>query len=546
MKKISKLKWLLTPAVGFSAITFISCSYNVESPERIEEDKKLQDKIVKRYVDNAFVETILAQRVYKFQPTAIASNFNDTNSEFFKDAQQAFNFYQNYQLKQDENFTYTTYSNLLKDQVLNSNDFRQLEKDLGSGNKFSTPSFKILYNNFDTGIAEIVNKLLLTKHFLLGQEENDIKNSKIYKESISDKASFTTKNIFESLDPSDKDFFLMKLLLEKQPAQVWKFESSDGLDLATFAATQVKDAKSFNSIVLADAKLDSKTTQKQENFEFLQANDSIDLHNLFGYQGILYNQGVSSRNDLDYSISHLQSEFKIKSGFLDANNNIFSQDQLSLFDKWNQVKLAPIKLKTTFDTNKEKEELSASDIEIQADQNSLTYATYEVDKIYPSFVSSNKKSAQVVIKITIKSDNANLKDKSYFYTITVDWNNKDNITYSPQINQDGQKLSQEIPASISSLSSDASKISISYVNKIVPLFDKVVTDNNKKETKRYFSLDNTPWSTLEQKEILAFSLFLADQNLIFNDVKTYFEDMGYKINVKDKAIKLDDSKDTKK
>ncbi|MXR08850.1 hypothetical protein DR104_02445, partial [Mycoplasma hyorhinis] len=411
---------------------------------------------------------------------------------------------------------------------------------------FETPAFKILYNNLETGIAEIVNKLLLVKFFLLNQDSKDIKDSKIYKDGTSDKASYTTKNILESLDTNEKDFFLMKLLLEKQPAQVWKFESTNTIDLATFAATQINDADSFNAIVLADAALDSKTTQKEENFEFLNANDSIDLHNLYGYQGILYNQGVSSRNDLDYSLTHLKNDFKIRSGFLDDSNRIFSQDQLSLYSKWNQVKLAPIKLKSTFDTNKEKEALLATDIDIEADSNSLQNATYSVEKIYPSLITSNKKSADVVVKITIKSDNQKIKDNSYFYKVMIDWNNKDNITYTPQINKDGEKLPQEVPASIVSLSSDASKISISYVNKIVPLFDKVVTDEKTKETKRYFSLDNTPWSSLEQQEILAFSLFLADQNLIFNDVKSYFENMGYKINVKDSVIKLDDTKDEKK
>ncbi len=546
MKKIRKSLWVLAPVLGLSAISLISCSYNVESPQRIEEDKKLQDKIVARYVDNAFVETILAQKVYKFKPSDIKANFNDTNSAFFKEAQQAFNFYQNYQLKQDQNFTYTTYSKLLKDQVLNSNDLKVLQKDLGSGSKFETPAFKILYNNLETGIAEIVNKLLLVKFFLLNQDSKDIKDSKIYKDGTSDKASYTTKNILESLDTNEKDFFLMKLLLEKQPAQVWKFESTNTIDLATFAATQINDADSFNAIVLADAALDSKTTQKEENFEFLNANDSIDLHNLYGYQGILYNQGVSSRNDLDYSLTHLKNDFKIRSGFLDDSNRIFSQDQLSLYSKWNQVKLAPIKLKSTFDINKEKEALLATDIDIEADSNSLQNATYSVEKIYPSLITSNKKSADVVVKITIKSDNQKIKDNSYFYKVMIDWNNKDNITYTPQINKDGEKLPQEVPASIVSLSSDASKISISYVNKIVPLFDKVVTDEKTKETKRYFSLDNTPWSSLEQQEILAFSLFLADQNLIFNDVKSYFENMGYKINVKDSVIKLDDTKDEKK
>ncbi|WP_340640906.1 HinT-interacting membrane complex lipoprotein P60 [Mesomycoplasma hyorhinis] len=546
MKKIRKSLWVLAPVLGLSTISLISCSYNVESPQRIEEDKKLQDKIVARYVDNAFVETILAQKVYKFKPSDIKANFNDTNSAFFKEAQQAFNFYQNYQLKQDQNFTYTTYSKLLKDQVLNSNDLKVLQKDLGSGSKFEIPAFKILYNNLETGIAEIVNKLLLVKFFLLNQDSKDIKDSKIYKDGTSDKASYTTKNILESLDTNEKDFFLMKLLLEKQPAQVWKFESTNTIDLATFAATQINDADSFNAIVLADAALDSKTTQKEENFEFLNANDSIDLHNLYGYQGILYNQGVSSRNDLDYSLTHLKNDFKIRSGFLDDSNRIFSQDQLSLYSKWNQVKLAPIKLKSTFDTNKEKEALLATDIDIEADSNSLQNATYSVEKIYPSLITSNKKSADVVVKITIKSDNQKIKDNSYFYKVMIDWNNKDNITYTPQINKDGEKLPQEVPASIVSLSSDASKISISYVNKIVPLFDKVVTDEKTKETKRYFSLDNTPWSSLEQQEILAFSLFLADQNLIFNDVKSYFENMGYKINVKDSVIKLDDTKDEKK
>ncbi|MBY7705755.1 hypothetical protein JIY74_37575, partial [Vibrio harveyi] len=69
---------------------------------------------------------------------------------------------------------------------------------------------------------------------------------------------------------------------------------------------------------------------------------------------------------------------------------------------------------------KENEALLATDIDIEADSNSLQNATYSVEKIYPSLITSNKKSADVVVKITIKSDNQKIKDNSYFYKVMID------------------------------------------------------------------------------------------------------------------------------
>ncbi|CAT05290.1 Uncharacterised protein [Mesomycoplasma conjunctivae] len=522
MKKSWK-KWsLLSLATLPTIATFISCGINVQSGQREEENRKLASQETKDFIENAYVANILSQNFYS-DGASVLDSFNNTNSPFYKEAKDTFDFYQKYQIAQNPTYSLNLLSQLRENNAITSVDFATLTTQAGYNKEFNEQGFQILYKNFATGIQTIINKMILVKNYLINLNESQITTSKVYKDGIGANASFSSQQIFQSIDPKSKDFFLIQLLLSKQPAQVWQFESSDPLDISTFSQLRVKDLNTFNNFLRSD-NINSKSTRKEESFEKLAINDSIDSSKLLGYSGILYNQG-SNGGDLDYSLSFLMSQGEIKSGFFDPQTKrILSAKNLAKHQQINAIKLYPVVLNDSFDKKNNKFQLKISDLSIKGASN-----TYKIVRVYPNLNSDNR-SATAIVEISF---NDGIKTH---YSVAINWNDNA-VFYNPDLPEAGKDIEQ-ISDGVTSVNSNFDKIEVKYVNKLAPLFDKAVT-SDKGETKVYFSLDNTPWKTDEQKMRLAYSLYLADQNTIFGDAKKFFEGLGYTIKTVDSSIKLD-------
>lgn len=529
-KKKKKLRYkpLIFLSLNFSLLSFVACKIDVSTSERAQEDKKLSSTEVKNYIENAFVETILSENVFKFASSNLAKEFENTNSEFFKKAKNAFDFYQKYQNSLDPTFSLKLISELQSKNALSSNDFSILSAQVGYNKLFNDQGFIILYKNFATGIAQVVNRMLLVKLYLTQLDQpNLIKESQIYKDGISSQASFTTKQIFENIDPSSPDFFLIHLMLTKNPVQIWQFESEDQSSISTFSQLKIKDANSFNNLLRSE-KINSKSTRKEQEFEKLAKNDTLDTSVLLGYSGILYRQDANL-GDLSFQFEDLKIQGEIKSGFLDPQTNlIWSSEQIKNFELINQAKMFPLEFKSDFDYKKTKDQVQVSDFEIKKHTN-IPGISYKIKNVIPTRDNdANHYSVSVIVEISLNS-------AKYFYKVDVKWDEK-KAYYSPEIKKEGENL-PKIAGGIPSTLADLSKISVKYVNKLAPLYDKIIENSNTKQV--YFSLDNTPWNTEDQKTKLAYSLYLADETGIYRDAKNFFESIGYKIELKDKVIKTE-------
>ncbi|MGZ9431599.1 HinT-interacting membrane complex lipoprotein P60 [Mycoplasma sp. CB776] len=534
MKKI-KYSLLTSVIAGIIPLSVVSCSpVEVESSEKIIQDEKLKKEVVKRFIETKYIETILTDKWFKNQN--LDQEFKNKNSEFYALVKKAFNFYQKQELKKDSTFTVKFINDLNSNNFLTTEELKELYTEVGPNKLFTEKGFEILFNNNNSDLKNNILKMVLVFKFLTSSESKDIIESNKYKTNSAEKnTNYNQRLAYQNTNPETKDFFLKTLLLEKQPAQIWKYESTDSDDLATYNLLEIKDENSFNSLVDERFK-NSKNTNKIQDFELLNVNDDIDLKQLLSYQGILYNQGSNPKGSFNYDVYTLKRETNIKSGFVDENSRIiYSKNDLAAAESWKGKKELPIKLKDSFDKTKTKYQLTKEDIEVvkAAEHSDVTYT---VEKIMPFESDSIQKRATVIIKMVLTTNKDQQHPSARTYAVDVTWDSS-TPSYSPNISDAGRVLS-DYPSSVKAISSDLTKISASYVNKIVPLFDenKATTKDNVTTYKTYFSLDHTPWNTVEQKEILAFSLYLADKNTLYEEIKKFYEDAGYKIEYKDSIL----------
>lgn len=515
---MSKFKKIILPFLGMPlVVALVSCGTVVDTGAKIEQDKKLASSETSKYVQNAYIENILSHKFYPNSSLTFKQNFDDSNSAIFKDSLKAFNFYQDSEIAKNPTFTLELLNQLSQNNALANEDLAKLTSQAGWNKRFDSSAFITLYNNFSTGIRENVNKMLLVKGYLLNLSEQDITSSSNYKDAI---AGSGLKEIYQSLNPKNSDFYLLELMLTKQPAQVWKFESKDPIDITTLSQLRVRDVDTFNTFLRkGDATNNALLTKKEQTYENIGTNDnSVVTTKLFGYSGILYNQGNSNPlGDLDYSLNFLKSQGEVRSGFVDPKTHkIWSSSQIAAYNQINSTKVYPLTFSPNFDKKKTNTEITTSDV-------SVNHLNYSVIKVYPSS-GDNNRSATAVIKIALATTNL-------YYSIDFSWNDKQ-ITQSPEFPDTGKQL-MKLTDGLSSVNENLDEINIRFVNKLAPLYEKDSASN-----KFYFSLVNTPWASQDSKEKLAYLFYLADENGIYNDAKNFFEAQGYTIDVKDKIIKL--------
>lgn len=541
MHKKQKIKLFLSSLTPVSTIPFlIACGTTVTSPEKIKEDELLVSDKTKKFIELKYVENILLNKIYNKENKELLVQFNDSNSKFYKDAFAAFDFYQKFQVNKNPSFTTDFVSKLKKDNLISQDEVDVLSREMGPNKYFSEASFKYIYFNVNTEIREVVNKMLFVKNFLTNLTEEEIKNSKRYKNNSADSNNnYNQREIYKSISSKNKNFFLNALLLEKQPAQIWKFESSNSNDINTYSQFKIKDEKTFNSLI-DDRNFNTANTTKEQEFEKIGVNDSLNTSALLAYKGILYNQGSSAKNDFNYYVDVLKNQGQIKSGFVDEENRyIYSKIDLDKAASWKGKKEIAIKLKDSFDKKKEKYAIQAEDFEFpKASENSQVL--YEVIRIIPNKNESVKKGVSVLVRMSLKADTS-IKKSYRFYSIDVNWTN-DKATYIPEISEQGREIKNVI-SEVKIVNEDFTKISATYMNKIVPLYNQKVVEKDKYNY--FFSLDGTPWENEESKTKLAFSLFLSDKDTIFNDVKKFYEEQGFTIEYKEDILNPD-KKESKK
>ncbi|WP_033160870.1 HinT-interacting membrane complex lipoprotein P60 [[Mycoplasma] collis] len=529
MKK-NKLNKIFVSGILLTPFILSSCSQTVSSSSKIIEDEKLKSNEVKEFLENKVVEQILMDKWYKSDKN-LAQQFLDSNSQYYKDAKNAFEYYQNFNLKTNDNFTSKIITDLIGKNLVKDNEIQTLLNDAGPQKIFSENSFKILFNISESQISSKINKMLLNLNHLSNINKEDIQSSKIYKDAFDEtKNQFNQKEIFENIDINSKDFFLINLLLNKKVAQTWSYKSEDPSDVHTLKFVTVKDENDFNFFIPKD-KQNLETTKLIKDFELYKLNDSIDVKKLFGYKGLLYNQNGFSKYGVSYRINELKKQPYIKSGFLDTNTLKFvSKKDLESANLWKDKKAFPVKIKSNFNLTKTSSEVTKDDLEIKTSSD-VSGVKYEIERIVPIASSSNVVDA--LVKMTIDSNGKTYNN--YYWAEGLSWNSTTIFT-NTQYPENGKELSK-LPEFVSFFDeqNDNSFLSLSYILPITPLFNKEVTQNKIK--KIYFSFNETPWNTKEEKEKLIHNLYLADEINLFNEVKEFYEEKGYKLELVDSVLK---------
>ncbi|UVD81705.1 hypothetical protein NV226_00070 [Mycoplasma iguanae] len=502
-----------------SLITLVSCS----APELSGEAQQQKQIILNNYqsLENNLLWDSILEYQYKNDDEnfKVSEAFKDKNSKFYKDAWEAFDYYQTVSLKSDPVFfiqkisQWASLGALSQDGTAESNLETNQKLSLNYGQELTPQQFDLIWTNTKTGIQEQVKKMLIVKEYLTNAKEADIKNSTEYKDAT---ANTSISNIYNNVLTKQKDFFLNISLLKDQIADVWEYNDSNAIEIATYSRYRISNYEDFN--VLSQSK-QSLVNQRQDSKIALNTNDSIDTSKLFSYKGL--QKDKSGSGDMDYSINTLKKQYLTKAGWLDnTTSKIHSTNDLNkatFFNGKNEVSLTlkeESKTKTKFNITKEDFNLNTTSMDADID--------YEISALYPDFnLNSVEKVINVVIKMTSKQNTLWV----HFYSINVDWRNE-TIVYTPATDQ---KVNGYV-SSLSVQSSDGKAIKMSYINKIVPLADEVVItgEGDNRKINAYFTLNNTPWSTDKQKTLLAFALVTLNDSYL-NSALKFFEDLGFKV-----------------
>ncbi|VEU59695.1 HinT-interacting membrane complex lipoprotein P60 [Mesomycoplasma neurolyticum] len=545
MKKNKKIYTYLSFGLLFTPFIANSCGEVVTSIDRQKENQDLKSTEVKNYLENKTVELILKDYWYG-KDVDLEKEIEKSESSYFKDAWKAFDFYQKYNLKKNPYYSWNIISELNKNNALSNDDYIKLINNIKSPEKlFSQEDFRLLFKLNNSNIKYDINKMLLNLNYLSKMKKENIEKSKKYKNvfDTTNNNNSKNKNIYENISLTSNDFFLISLLLNKEVAQVWNFESDEQNKAKTLRNIKIygeTSEKDFNNF-LSPKTQNLEITKLAKDFELFEINDSIELKNLYGYKGILYNQNNLRKYDFSYSLNDLMRLPEIKSGFLNNEEKlILSKNNLINALKWKGKKELSVQIKENFDKNKDSSVITKNDLEIIKPKD-VDGVKYEIHRILTK--DKNDKNIDVLIKMTLDSNDSKNLDSRYYWVNNLSWDST-KINKSIQIPEEGKELTQ-YPDFISYWDSEQDKLFASYVLPIVPLYNNNILENNK--NKIYFSLNSTPWESEENKIKLIHSLYLADENSLFNEALSFFEDEGYKIEyIDDIFTPTEDNKDNKK
>ncbi|TNK83524.1 hypothetical protein C4M96_02125 [Mycoplasmopsis pullorum] len=321
--------WFTTPLAVAAPMSVVACGRDVETEAKIQQDKMLSNDKVKTVAEYLWVENVLLNS-YKSQNadnSKLVDLFNDSNSQFYKDAYAAFKIYANSNLENNAIFFLDKYSTWNNEGIFTSEETELIQSESVIKKVPSEELFKVLYKNYSTGISTEINKFLLVLKYF---EISDSESLKVLDSNYS-----TNSNNY-----TEKYYNLIAYVLNKKPIQYWEYSNSNAD--ALFAWTQ----KTLNGIdqyqKMISTTYDSIKKAYTENL--IKANSEIDSQ-LGGYKGIAINK--ASTYNLDYSLSTLKSlKASALSGFYsnDKNNNNLIlvnsegklEKSLSLYDNSNK------------------------------------------------------------------------------------------------------------------------------------------------------------------------------------------------------------------
>ncbi|AZZ65630.1 hypothetical protein DMC14_002445 [Metamycoplasma phocicerebrale] len=480
------------------------------------------------------------------------------DSQFHKDLYNLFKFYANAKLDSDPQFFWNLRQNFIKLNI-DVSSYEPAAANLPTEDNFIflMKNSKFLANN----IRLEIEKLLISKIYLLKFRDEFKKLSvndkgldkwqvSLEKEMKKDSTSSLKKDTYDSLDFSASNLYLIKYLIESPLIEKWSFTDDQDMNLRIGKAN-VSNFNDFNTLASYNSsgkpKYDYNTVAKHPEY-LLNTGESegFDIKLLKAYKGILSN--VETSGDLSNSLYAMRRQKSPVFGFIDPKTKrVYDQDHFKLSKILKQEdKLPALKASAQLKQKQGQEDklksITAKDIEFDGlnrdpkDEKLFTKTITVDSKQYTlefkvrDTITFSGEILRVPMTLSVKELGAR---HFYDFNSELEYKSKAFIDQTEGKNYNLDKY----PTFIDMIKDN--KIDASYVVKIAPSYIKKTIKNLKgeNEDKKVFTLEQTPWNSNEQQDILANTIVLNKGNTLFREVNKYILDhLGFKLENLNKTV----------
>ncbi|MHA3839050.1 HinT-interacting membrane complex lipoprotein P60 [Mycoplasma sp. HF14] len=309
MKFRSKSLLFVAPAVAMP-LAMVSCGTDKDTDAKRQQDADFKKDSVTQIIENQWLESTLKNLYSVAQDKKLIEN-----DAYKADAYAAYTAYVARENLKNNPFYLFTQLNVWAASGILSKDDQAAFKDFISGKdnvadgssspyykaSVSQEQFNVLYNNKDTKVAYVVNKLLLVnKYFQI--------NSLADLEKIDQSSASLYKAKFQ-LD----QFNLINYVINNKSVQLWQYEDKNENNIFTMANYQIDSVQEYQDLIKKSTSAGDTATSA------LLINQSAPYQmTLGGYKGITTNP-----YSLSYSVDDLleKTSDEIVVGFYDAVNN---------------------------------------------------------------------------------------------------------------------------------------------------------------------------------------------------------------------------------
>lgn len=570
MKKSTKIFTSLLPLSSLLAPILVSCGNNEGSSKK--ETPGYQTGFLKQQSSkNQLILSVIDSYLEKFyandltninEKDKILNAIENKENKLHKDLYDIFKYYATKLLEGNPQLFWNLKHELIKLNIDTAN-YNPAPENLPNEDEFIflMKNSKFLSSN----IRLELEKLLVSKLYLLKSREEyktltlnehglDKYQVSLEEEMKKDSTTKIKKDIYESLDLTSSNLYLVKYIIENPIIQKWSFTDEKDMNLRVGKAN-VSTFEDFNNL----ASYNPNKSQQYDynpvakNPEYLLKTGTSEgadvLKTLRAFSGIQANTEVSG--DLSNTLYSIQKAKSPIFGFVDpSTKKVLDQDYFKFAKILKQEQKLP-KLKASAELkNKQTDEekiksLTAADIEFEGltrdnsnqrlftktvtlDSNSYTMQFEVIDSI-----TFSGQLLRAKINLSIKELGAR-----HTYEFSTDLEYKDK-QFVDQTNSNDYNL-DKLPSFIDMIKNN--KIEASYVVKIAPLHLENKTKNLKGEeiTKRILTFENTPWKEEDQQNILANYIVVSKGTSLFREANKYILDnLGFKLsNLNDVVLEL--------
>lgn len=230
-------KSLVLSAVSIAVpIAAVSCGVIQNSPELERQNTTFSSENAAERIENLWVEKVL-ERLFSVNNSSLDSEIDNSESQFFKNAYQAFMSYSQFQLAKDELFFLKQISEWSTAGIFNADQTTSINQLKAINTAPTLEQFKILYKVKASKVAEEVNKLLLIEKYFKIDNESDLQ--KIFTDFTVNKPNYDSKH-----------YPLITYVLTKQPIQTWNYNSSNPVDLFSSRNKTVASVNDFQNLFI--------------------------------------------------------------------------------------------------------------------------------------------------------------------------------------------------------------------------------------------------------------------------------------------------------